>query len=270
ATRNTVRILRDKIGFQAAIFQTLFIAIIVGLIYLQLDLNQIGIQNYAGAFFFIIVNQTFSAASPTFVTVPMELPIVIREYRAGLYHLISWYISKNLSEIPMQILLPVVFFVPVYFLIGIGQGFDVYVYMQLFIILVNSCAVGLGYMVSCLCRRVDIAPIIGVVIILPFLLFGGVFLNSASAPVYFVWIQYISPIKYGFEGLMKIYWNQISSIPCNEAIENCVARTGAQVLQNYSMVKRSALGDAMLLLAINFGFRAVGFLGLWLNLRKTK
>uniref|UniRef100_K3X5A5 ABC transporter domain-containing protein n=1 Tax=Globisporangium ultimum (strain ATCC 200006 / CBS 805.95 / DAOM BR144) TaxID=431595 RepID=K3X5A5_GLOUD len=270
ATRNTIRIVRDKIGFRAAIFQTIFIAVIVGLIYLQLDLDQTGIQNFVGAFFFIIVNQTFSSASPTFVAVPMELPIVMREYRAGLYHLFSWYISKNLSELPMQILLPIVFFVPAYFLIGIGQGFDAYFYMQLMIILVNSTAIGLGYMVSCLCRRVDIAPIVGVVIILPFLLFGGLFLNSADAPDYFVWIQYISPIKYGFEGLMKIYWGQVSSIPCDEAIENCVARTGAQVLQNYSMVSRSALGDAMILLAINVGFRTIGFFGLWLNLRKTK
>uniref|UniRef100_K3X5A6 ABC transporter domain-containing protein n=1 Tax=Globisporangium ultimum (strain ATCC 200006 / CBS 805.95 / DAOM BR144) TaxID=431595 RepID=K3X5A6_GLOUD len=270
ATRNVARLVRDKIGFRAAIFQMLFIALIVGLIYLQLDLDQTGIQNYAGAIFFIVVNQTFSAANPTFISVPMELPIVTREYRSGLYHLISWYISKNISELPMQILLPIVLFVPVYLLIGFGHGFDVYFYMQLVVVLINMAAVGLGYMVSCLTRRVEIAPIVGIVVLLPFLLFGGLFLNSADAPDYFVWIQYISPIKYGYEALMKIYWGQVSSIPCDEVIENCVARTGAQVLQNYSMVSRSAFGDAMILLAINVGFRVVGFVALWLSLRKTK
>ncbi|TYZ65851.1 hypothetical protein PybrP1_007529, partial [[Pythium] brassicae (nom. inval.)] len=269
ASRNVVRLVRDKLAFRAAIFQTLFISLIVGLIYLQLDLNQTGIQNFVGAFFFTVVNQTFSAANPTLITVPMELPIVIREYRAGLYHLVSWYLSKNVSEIPMQILLPIVFFVPVFLLVGIGHGFDTYLYMQLIMILVNSCAVGLGYMVSCLCRRVDIAPIIGVVIILPFLLFGGLLINSDNCPDYFVWIQYISPIKYGFEALMKIYWRQIDEIPCNETLENCVARSGKQVLQNFSMVRRSAFADAMILLAINVGFRSVGFFGLWLNLRRN-
>ncbi|KAF4142448.1 ABC-2 type transporter [Phytophthora infestans] len=268
AHRNVVRLVRDRLGFRAAIFQTLFISLIVGLIYLQLDLDQKGIQNFTGGFFFLIVNQTFGSANPVFISVPMELPIIIREYRVGLYYLFSWYLSKNASEIPMQILLPIVFFVPAYFLIGIGHGFDVYIYQQIIMILVNSCAVGLGYMVSCLVRRIDIAPIIGMIIILPFLLFGGLLINSDDCPKYFVWIQYISPIKYGFEAIMKIFWNQVPKIACDEAMENCTALTGADVLKNYSLQSRSALGDGLILLAINVGFRTIGFIGLWLNLRK--
>ncbi|KAJ0403306.1 hypothetical protein P43SY_009340 [Pythium insidiosum] len=266
ATRNLVRLSRDRIAFRAGVFQALFISFVVGLIYLQLDLNQKGIQNFVGAFFFITVNQTFSSANPTFITVPLELPIIIREYKSGLYRLFAWYLSKNISELPMQMLMPIVFFVPVYLLVGIGHGFKTYFYMQIILMLVNSCAVGLGYMVSCLCRRVDIAPIIGVVIILPFLLFGGLLINSDDAPAYFVWIQYISPIKYGFEALMKIFWGQITSIPCNEAIESCSARTGEEVLRNFSMQSRSPFGCGMILVAINIAFRAVAFLGLALNL----
>ncbi|RLN92146.1 hypothetical protein BBJ28_00019387, partial [Nothophytophthora sp. Chile5] len=270
AHRNVVRFVRDRLGFRVAIMQTLFIALIVGLIYLQLDVNQKGIQNFTGGFFFLIVNQTFGTASPVFISVPIELPIMIREYKAGLYHLFSWYVSKNVSEVPMQLLLPIVFFVPVYFLMGIGHGFDVFIYMQIIVMLVNSCAVGLGYMVSCLVRRVDIAPIVGMVTILPFLLFGGLLINSDDCPDYFVWIQYVSPIKYGFEGLMKIFWNQVPTIACNAAVENCTALTGADVLKNFSMQSRSALDDGLILLAINVGFRTVGFIGLWLNLRSKK
>ncbi|KAE8990852.1 Protein white [Phytophthora fragariae] len=268
--RNVIRFVRDKFAFHAAIFQTLFISLVVGLIFLQLHLNQGGIQNFTGGFFFLVVNQTFASANPVFISVPMELPIIIREYKGGLYHLFSWYFSKNVSEFPMQVLLPIVFFVPVYFLMGIGHGFDVYVYQQIVMILVNSCAVGLGYMVSCLSRRVDIAPIIGVVIILPFLLFGGLLINSDDCPDYFIWVQYVSPIKYGFEALMKIFWRQVPSISCDAAIENCTALTGDDVLKNYSMESRSVIADGAILVAINLTFRVVGFLGLWLNLRRQK
>ncbi|KAK1942573.1 Protein white [Phytophthora citrophthora] len=268
AHRNVVRFVRDRIGFRAAIFQTLIVSLIVGLIYLQLDLNQKGIQNFTGGFFFLIVNQTFGSANPVFISVPMELPIIIREYRAGLYHLFSWYFAKNVSEIPMQIILPIIFFVPAYLLIGIGHGFDVYLYQQIIMILVNSCAVGLGYMVSCLVRRVDIAPIIGMIIILPFMLFGGLLINSDDCPKYFIWVQYISPIKYGFEAIMKIFWEQVPTIACDAAVENCTAHTGADVLKNFSLQSRSALGDGLILLAINFGFRTIGFIALWFNLRK--
>ncbi|KAG7378512.1 hypothetical protein PHYPSEUDO_009970 [Phytophthora pseudosyringae] len=268
--RNTIRFVRDRFAFHAAIFQTLFVSLVVGLIFLRLDLDQDGIQNFTGGFFFLVVNQTFGSANPVFISVPMELPIIIREYKGGLYHLFSWYFSKNVSEFPMQVLLPILFFVPVYFLMGIGHGFDVFVYMQIVMILVNSCAIGLGYMVSCLCRRVDIAPIIGVVIILPFLLFGGLLINSDDCPDYFIWVQYVSPIKYGFEALMKIFWRQVPSISCDAAVENCTARTGGEVLKNFSMESRSAVADGGILIAINLAFRAVGFLGLWCNLRRQK
>lgn len=267
ARRNVVRLVRDRIAFRAGVFQTLFISLVVGLIFLQLEENQKGIQNFSGAFFFIIVNQTFSAANPTLISVPLELPIIIREYKSGLFRLGSWYVAKNLSELPMQILLPILFFVPAYFLIGIGHGFEVYVSMQVIMILVNSAAVGLGYMVSCLCRRVDIAPIIGVVIILPFLLFGGLLINSDDAPAYFVWVQYISPIKYGFESMMKIFWSQVDSLACDksEIVRSCV-ENGKQVLQTYS-IDRSPWVGGIILIALNLAFRTVGFLGLWFNLR---
>lgn len=144
-------------------------------------------------------------------------------------------------------------------LVGVDHGFKTYVYMQIIAILVASTSIGLGYMVSCLPRRVEIAPIVGLVLILPFVLLGGLLINSDDCPDYLIWILYVSPIKYGFEALMKLFWTQIADIPCDAAIETCVATTGTQVLQSYGMSSRSSMGDALLLVAINFSFRAIGF-----------
>ncbi|GAB9475706.1 Atp-binding protein [Globisporangium polare] len=269
AQRNLKRLVRDRIAFKAALFQTIFISLLVGLIYLQLSLTQKGIQNIAGVFFFISMNQTLITAKPLFVAVPIELPMIIREYKAGLFNLLSWYVSKNISEVVFQVFLPIVYFIPLYFLVGIGHGFRVYISMQVVVILINSAAAGFGYMVTSFCRRVDIAPIVGVALILPFLLFGGLFLNSADAPDYLVWIQYISPVKYGFEALMKIYWDQIPAIACDPTFENCIAATGQDVLKLYSMESRSALADALLMVVLNVAFRTIGFLALWFNLRSA-
>ncbi|KAF4045629.1 ABC-2 type transporter [Phytophthora infestans] len=268
AQRNVLRFLRDGFALRVPFIQNLFLAVIVGLIYLQLDLDQKGIQNFSGAFFFLVTNQIVVTANPVFVSVPMELALISREYKAGLYHLFSWFLSKNVSELPMQIILPIVFFVPIYFLMGIGHGFDVYIYMQIVMILVNSCAIGLDYMVSCLVPRVDIAPLIGMVLIMPFMLFGGLLINSDDCPDYFIWIQYVSPVKYGYEAIMKIFWNAVSSIACDTA--NCTARTGAEVLASYSMTSRSALGDALLLVLLNVAFRAIAFISISYQLRQKK
>ncbi|KAE9346207.1 Protein white [Phytophthora fragariae] len=266
SSRNVLRLVRDRISFRENFFLQLFISAIVGLIYLQLDIDQTGIQNLAGAFFVIIVNQIFTTSSPLFIAIPTELPMVLHEHKSGLYRLSVWYAAKILSELPLQVFMPFVFFVPTYFLIGIGHGFVTYISLQLFVVLLNFGAVGVGYMVSCLCRRVEIAPIVGIVILLPFMLFGGLFLNASSTPAYFVWIQYISPIKYGYEGMMKVFWNEIAAIPCLSD-QNCIARTGQEVLEYYSMDSLSAEFDGVMLLVLGIVFRLIGLLALSFNVR---
>ncbi|KAJ0393265.1 hypothetical protein ATCC90586_011722 [Pythium insidiosum] len=270
AGRNAVRFRRDVVAFRASIAMSLFVSLLVGLIYLNQQLTQTGIQNLVGVLFFLIVNQTFAAADPTFVTVPLELPIVEREYRAGLFRLLEWYIAKNISELPLQIFTPIVYFIPIYFLIGFGGGFGLYVSMQCVLILVTSAAIGLGYMVSCLSRRVDLAPTVGVVVLLPLLLFGGLYVNTRDTPVYFSWIPYISPVRFGFESLMKIFWGQVGQIPCNSTVETCVATTGEGVLRLYGMADGSTTRCVLMLVAVNLLFRAIGFIGLWLNLKPKR
>ncbi|KAG6586867.1 ABC transporter-like protein [Phytophthora cinnamomi] len=206
--RNVVRLLRDKLLLRVSMMQSFMTAVIVGLVYLQLDLGQTGVQNFVGVFFFMVVSQTMITANGQSTSVPLELTLIAREYQSGLYHVTSWYLAKNISELPMQIILPMVFFVPVYFMIGIGHGAPVYMYQQIIVILVHSAAVGFGYMIPCICQRADIAPTIGIVLLMPMVLLAGLLINSEDIPVYLIWLEFLSPLKYGFEGLMKVFWSE--------------------------------------------------------------
>ncbi|EGZ17026.1 hypothetical protein PHYSODRAFT_498440, partial [Phytophthora sojae] len=127
-------------------------------------------------FFFMVVSQTMITANGQFSSVPLELTLIARD------------------ELPMQILLPMVFFLPVYFMIDIGHGALVYVYQQVMVILVHSAAVGYGYMISCICRRADITPIIGIVLRMPMVLLAGLLINSEDIPVCLIWLEYLSPL----------------------------------------------------------------------------
>ncbi|DBA00887.1 TPA: hypothetical protein N0F65_008530 [Lagenidium giganteum] len=253
--RNLMRLVRDAIGFKARIGSTLFITIMLGLIFLQRKTNQKGVQDFTGAIFFIAVNQMFSSANPEFISVPLELPIVMREHGSGLYHALTWYLAKNLSELPFQFFFPMLFLVPCYFMIGFGTNAEVFFSFYLFTLLISSSATGLGYMVSCMAKRVEIAPIIGILFILPFLLFGGLFLNSDSTPDYSIWLQQISPIKYAFHGLMRAFWGHVTTISCNPAVERCLATTGDEVLNNNSIKLHRMWLDIVVLVALNVGFR---------------
>ncbi|KAJ0402020.1 hypothetical protein ATCC90586_010277 [Pythium insidiosum] len=261
--RNVFRLVRDVVGFRARVGSTIFVSLISGLVFLQLSLDQTGIQDFTGVIFFIAVNQFIFSANPEFVSVPLEIPLILREHNGGLYHAVTWYVAKNVSELPFQALFPMLFLVPAYFLIGFPVDASLFFSFYAFIASVASCAVGMGYMVSCLTKRVDLAPMLGVLFILPALLFGGLFLNSDSTPVYFVWLQQISPIKYAFHGLMRAYWTRVDAVPCDASTGRCIARSGADVLANNNIESDGMASDLLLLLAVNVGFRVLGGALLW-------
>ncbi|RLN86610.1 hypothetical protein BBJ28_00022893 [Nothophytophthora sp. Chile5] len=107
-------------------------------------------------------------------------------------------------------------------------------------------------------------------ILMPMMLFGGLLMNSNDTPVYFVWINYISPMKFGFDAMMKVFWDAVPSIPCNSEVENCVALSGAEVLENYGISDRSVLSSVLLLLVLNVGYRLLAFVPLWFNVHGRK
>ncbi|EQC42054.1 hypothetical protein SDRG_00897 [Saprolegnia diclina VS20] len=253
--------------FNARLAQSIIISLFVGLIFFQLELTQAGVQSFTGAIFFIVVDQFMSAANPEFISVPLEMPIMSREYHSGLYHSWVWYLAKNLSELGFQFFYPMVFFIPLYFMVGFGaSNATLFFTMYLFLALTQSAAIGLGYMVSCVAGRAELTPIIGILTILPFLMFGGLFLNADMIPVYFTWLEFLSPLKYGFRGASRAFWNTITDIPCPPGAV-CNARNGDDVLRNLALDKGSMGGDAAFLIWINAVFRLVGIAALYLRIR---
>ncbi|GLE06464.1 hypothetical protein PINS_up015711 [Pythium insidiosum] len=267
AHRNALRIVRDSVTSRAALLQTLFIAFLVGAVYFGLKVSQQNIQAIVGLLFFISINQTLISAKPVFASVPAELALLRREYNDGLFRVDAWYLAKNVTELVLQVLLPIFYFVPQYLLVGVADGgVREFFTMQGFVILVSSASVGYGYMISCACGRADIAVIVGVAFLLPFILFGGLFLNAADVPGYLRWWMRLSPVRYCFEGLMHTFWSRVPTIACDGAA--CIATTGAQVLDHYGVSDRSPVLDAALLVVLNVGFRLVGMVALALQLRR--
>jgi hypothetical protein len=272
AYRNALRLLRDKMAFRLEALQTLISTILVGVIYFQLTLDQQGVKNFSGAFFYIITDQVYAASMPAMISVPVELPIVYREYDVGLYHVASWFLAKNLCELPSQVILPIICLLPSYFLIGIGHDFGMYIQMQILLILVNSTSVAFGYAISCVCRRVDIAPIVGNIVLMPLLLLGGLFVDPSDVPSIFRWIQYITPFKYGYYGLMRVFFRDVPEISCADiaggsASASCLL-SGDQVLSSYSIDNQSALADILLLLVLSVGYRVIAMIALYLNVKQ--
>ncbi|POM73349.1 Multidrug resistance protein ABC Superfamily [Phytophthora palmivora] len=261
--RHIRRLSRYGFVFWWYLLAALLIGVVFGLVYLQLDLDdQHGIQNFSGSFFYIVVVQMLFTAYRTFVFMPRETAIALRErqeYRGNWYHLLCWYFTKIIAELPALIVLSIALFVPVFLLVGIGHGFKVYVYMQIVMVLAGWAVIAWAFLTLAILRHVTLALIVYAVLLVLFVAFGGLVINATDIPHWLVWLHYISPVKYAYEAMMKIFWKRVDSIDCDWTLEGCVALTGDGVLKYYSMENRSALGDSLISLAICVAVFVVAF-----------
>lgn len=174
-----------------------------------------------------------------FQTFCSELPIFYRETRSRLYRADTYFLGKTIAELPLFLIIPVLFTSIVYPMIGLQPGFVHFLMTALIVTLVANVATSFGYLVSCSSSTVTMALSVGPTIIIPFLLFGGFFLNSGSVPIYFKWLSYLSWFKYGNEALMINQWASVKEgeILCNRLNSTCPS-SGKIILEtlNFSEV----------------------------------
>lgn len=97
--RSFISSARNPMDTKINFIQTIMIAILFGLIYLQLKLTQEGVQNINGVLFLLITNTSFSNMFGVLNSFPAELPIFYREHQNSMYRVINYYLSKLLSEV---------------------------------------------------------------------------------------------------------------------------------------------------------------------------
>jgi ABC-type multidrug transport system permease subunit len=137
---------------------------------------------------------------------PMEMPIFQREYRAGLYRSDTFFLAKNLAELPGQLVLPCIFMSIAWFLVGFDDNFDRYVTTTGVLLLVTAAAASMGYFLSTLSTSVRGVSEAGSNILTALMLFDGFLINAASIPVYLKWLSWISIYKWSYELLSIVIW----------------------------------------------------------------
>jgi ATP-binding cassette subfamily G (WHITE) protein 1 len=133
-----------------------------------------------------------------------EKAVFIREHVNGYYGLPAYFFSKILVELPFQSLFPIIQSLIMYWVIGFATTppYAVVVFMCT-LILLSASGNALGIFFASLFPQLTIALAVTPMVLLPLMIFAGLLVNSGSIPAYFDWIKWLSPIKYGFEALIK-------------------------------------------------------------------
>jgi len=202
ASKNAVRnpfVIKAKAG------QTIVFALIIGLLFQGTggDLSYSGFQNRNGLLFFCVINNVMSSTIGVLSIFGEEKNVFSREHGAGYYGLPAYFISKIIVELPFQIIFPWIFSLIVYWFVGLQNVADKYFLFALFIILSSCCGFSLGIAIASIFENLEQALRAAPLILMPLMLFSGLFVNNGAIPPYFDWIKYISPMKYAYEGIIK-------------------------------------------------------------------
>ncbi|XP_022616861.1 ATP-binding cassette sub-family G member 2-like [Seriola dumerili] len=185
----------------AQVAVTLFLALVVGAIFFDVQENQSGMQNRFGALFFITVNQCFSSLSSAELFIS-ERKLFIHEYISGYYRLSVYFLSKILSDIITLRTIPaIVFSCVAYFMIGLKPTAEAFFLFMFTVMLVAYTATAMALAISADQTVVAIANIFMTIACVFMMIFAGLLVNLPSIVSWLSWLKYLSIPRYGLSAL---------------------------------------------------------------------
>ncbi|XP_065840256.1 protein white-like isoform X2 [Oscarella lobularis] len=260
--------LREPNLLRVKFIQTLFISILVGLVYLRSGDKRENVQNINGALFFFITQQSLTNMFGVIQALPLEMPVFMRERGSKMYRIFIYFCCKTLTEAPFTLLWPMLFTLPAYWMIGLKSSAASFFICYGILALMGDIAVSAGYIVSAVSSSVPVALAIGPGFITPFLLFGGLFVKSSEIPVYFVWFKYINWFYYSFEALTINEWRNYNGT-CPPYELTCFTN-GTEVINSLGFKEKNFNFDLIMLGVLIVGARIIAYLALRIRVALSK
>ncbi|RKP21732.1 hypothetical protein ROZALSC1DRAFT_26874 [Rozella allomycis CSF55] len=263
--------IRNKMIVRARFGQAIFMGLLIGLIYLNVqDSDMRGqAQNRIGAMYFIATNQIMGGAFGILAIFAAEKKVFLREFGAGYYSLFSFYISKILVELPFYVLSSFATVVIYYYMIGFQSPADKFFIHAGIICLESICAVGIGLMSASFFDDLAVALAVMPPVLITVIIFSGFFVNNGSIPNYLDWIKYLSPVKYGFTAITE---NEFIGL----TFKNCVPRRnvrcdGEFALEQFSLNNEISVAEnAAVLFGLGMALYICAYIGMWIITRNKK
>ena len=119
-----------------------------------------------------------------------------------MYGIGNYYLSKNIVEVPFLLIFTLIYAI-MYPMVGLAGTFDQFAMYYVITLFSNLVGSSLGMLLSTVILDQKIVSASVILIMLPLILFSGLFKNREDLPVWIGWVEYISPLKYSFIALLE-------------------------------------------------------------------
>ena len=202
---------RNPMLFGVKMMQAVVMGTILALLFRDLGYGRTQVANRKGLLFFITVNTAMFGVIGNSLTFPVERPIMIKDYKEGLYGVVPYFFSKFVAELPVVFLFTLVYSLLSYFATDLNlETGDKYFSFFGILFLTHLSGMCIGNFAGAISPNFEAASVFGSVFAAPLMLFGGFFSNSDSLSTAFEWVKYISPFSRSYEAFIL---NEFEDLP---------------------------------------------------------
>ncbi|OAP02417.1 ABCG27 [Arabidopsis thaliana] len=206
--------------------QVLSTAIILGLLWWQSDITSQR-PTRSGLLFFIAVFWGFFPVFTAIFTFPQERAMLSKERESNMYRLSAYFVARTTSDLPLDLILPVLFLVVVYFMAGLRLRAESFFLSVLTVFLCIVAAQGLGLAIGASLMDLKKATTLASVTVMTFMLAGGYFVKKV--PFFIAWIRFMSFNYHTYKLLVKVQYEEIMESVNGEEIESGLKEVSALV-----------------------------------------
>lgn len=189
-------------------------------------------------------------------TFPPEHKMLEKERSSGTYRLSSYFMSRIVSDLPMELVLPTLFLTITYWCTGLKPTVGHFLHALLVLLLSVSVAQGLGLALGALVMDHELAMTLGTVFMLSFQLVGGFFVQQV--PRFIAWMKYLSFVHYSYKLLLGSQYKADETYPCDNG--------GVCVIADYPSIKMVGLDGQLIsviaLVIMLVGYRLIAYVAL--------
>src|SRR3990167_6615931 len=250
---------RNKKFLMARLIQSAFLAVVFGLLYLQIGNDQSTISDRNGILFFCIIAISFNEMLAALAVFGIERSVFFRERDSGTYRISAYWLGKQISLIPWQLLFPSVFVVIVYFMVGLQTTVEKFFIFYATILAAGITTGSLGLILGA-CFPPSIAAALAPLTNILQIIFAGFFVNLENIPDFIAWLQYISFAKYSFDSLIQNEYTGLKLVCLDDQYINgniCPYTRGEQVIESFDLTELDYWQDIAILFAFALALRVI-------------
>lgn len=272
--RSWVNQSRDLQFVAIRIFSSIFMATIVGFTWFQLGNSQTDVYDRNGFIFFGILSGCFPEMTAVINSFPAEREVFLHDRASGVYKVSSYLMAQFVAGLPLHFIVPGLFVIESYWLVGLNASVHDFFVFFFAVIVMGLVTSSMGRWLSATTKDANGANAASTVLMIIFMVFGGFFITPDSIPDYFIWIHYISPVKYGFNTALLSQYESTDSIKCagdknNGTMAACQFLTGKDVIKSVGADETEIWQNFLILLGMMSTFLLFTYAGLrWLNKRR--